>query len=236
MPEPKDARRLIPDPENEPDFYAVSTMYPLPDDPDFEMTKPVEEADENKKRAASEPVTITRHASEASWFQKQMPPAKRPALEPDVSASMGLVPSAPVASVDKTPFPVSAVFSRGSVDAPNVCASAANGAPKISLPNGQSTQAFMANIDGIKDLMAVAGSSSNPSQFPCASSSSHVLSQLQDVINSNNQLLAAALRAQLESVPQPQQQQQHQQQFPEFASNSLTAEIIAAVLRARRGL
>lgn len=32
MPKPKDARRLIPDPENEPDFYAISKVYPLPDD------------------------------------------------------------------------------------------------------------------------------------------------------------------------------------------------------------
>lgn len=30
MPEPKDARRQIPDPENEPDFGAISRLYPLP--------------------------------------------------------------------------------------------------------------------------------------------------------------------------------------------------------------
>jgi hypothetical protein len=29
MPEPKDARRLIPDPENEPDFYEISRHFPL---------------------------------------------------------------------------------------------------------------------------------------------------------------------------------------------------------------
>jgi hypothetical protein len=35
MPNPKDARRQIPDPENEPNFYEISRKYPLPDDPDF---------------------------------------------------------------------------------------------------------------------------------------------------------------------------------------------------------
>lgn len=30
MPEPKDARRLFPDPENEPDFYRISQMFPVP--------------------------------------------------------------------------------------------------------------------------------------------------------------------------------------------------------------
>lgn len=29
MPEPKDARRLVPDPENEPDFYAIEKDFPL---------------------------------------------------------------------------------------------------------------------------------------------------------------------------------------------------------------
>jgi hypothetical protein len=35
MPDPKDARRQIPDPENEPNFYEIGRKYPLPDDPDF---------------------------------------------------------------------------------------------------------------------------------------------------------------------------------------------------------
>jgi hypothetical protein len=39
MPPAKDARRLIPDPDNEPNFYAISKMYPLPGD-DQEDTKP----------------------------------------------------------------------------------------------------------------------------------------------------------------------------------------------------
>jgi len=34
MPEPKDARRQIPDPENEPDFYRISKLFPLPDSSD----------------------------------------------------------------------------------------------------------------------------------------------------------------------------------------------------------
>lgn len=32
MPEARDARRLTPDPENEPDFYSISRVFPLPDE------------------------------------------------------------------------------------------------------------------------------------------------------------------------------------------------------------
>jgi hypothetical protein len=35
MPKSKDARRLIADPENEPNFYVVTKNFPLPDDPAF---------------------------------------------------------------------------------------------------------------------------------------------------------------------------------------------------------
>ena len=49
MPAPKDARRLIPDPENEPNFYAITHKYPLPgchiseeDVKEPEAPKPVE--------------------------------------------------------------------------------------------------------------------------------------------------------------------------------------------------
>jgi hypothetical protein len=240
MPEPKDARRLIPDPDNELDFYATSSKYPLPDDPGFDMAKPVEEADELKKRAASEPVTITRETREASWFQ--MPPAKRPALQSDDSAVMGHVAATAVAPVNKTPFPASAVSSRGSVEAPDESASALSrlqdattSVSKAYFLDGQNNQALMAisNSDDIKNLVPVAGAPSNLSQVPWAPSSPGALSQLQDVINSNNQMLAAALRAQLESVQQ--QPHQHQQQVPEFGVNSLglTTEILAALLRAR---
>jgi hypothetical protein len=235
MPEPKDARRLIPDPENELDFYAVSSEYPLPDDPGFEMAKPVEDADESKKRTASE-----RHSPEPSCFQKQAPPAKRPALQSDTSAILGRVAHTAVAPLDRTTFPASAVSSRESMEAVPHFQEAASGASKAALPNGQSSQAFIANNDVVNNLMAGAGGPSNLSQFSRASSNADVLSQLQDVINSNNQLLVAALRARLESVPQaepqPQVPLQQQQQLPEIGSNPLTAEILAAMLRARRGL
>jgi hypothetical protein len=241
MPEPKDARRLIPDPENELDFYAVSSKYPLPDDPGFEMAKPVEEADESKKRAASEPGTITQHSTEPSWFQKQMPLTKRPTLQSDTSAVLGRVASGAIAPIDRITFPASTVSSRESVGAVPHFQEAAGGASKASLPNGQSSQALLANNDVVNNIMVVAGGPSNLSQFSRASSNADVLSQLQDVINSNNQLLVAVLRARLESVPQaPQQPQvplhQQQQQLPEFDPNSLTAEILEAMIRARRGL
>jgi hypothetical protein len=81
MPEPKNSQRLIPDPDNEPDFYAISSKHPLPDDPDFNMAKP-EEA--SKKPTKKEAVATPRLASEASWFNDQIPSAKRPSLASNV--------------------------------------------------------------------------------------------------------------------------------------------------------
>eukprot|EP00542_Grammatophora_oceanica_P016705 CAMPEP_0194033434 /NCGR_PEP_ID=MMETSP0009_2-20130614/6133_1 /TAXON_ID=210454 /ORGANISM="Grammatophora oceanica, Strain CCMP 410" /LENGTH=414 /DNA_ID=CAMNT_0038674129 /DNA_START=103 /DNA_END=1348 /DNA_ORIENTATION=+ len=43
MPRPKNARRLIPDPENEPNFYRISQLFPLPDD---QQQHPEEEEDQ----------------------------------------------------------------------------------------------------------------------------------------------------------------------------------------------
>jgi hypothetical protein len=40
MPQPKNARLLIPDPENEPDFYTLSKLFPLPDQEQVEIVPP----------------------------------------------------------------------------------------------------------------------------------------------------------------------------------------------------
>lgn len=76
MPESKDARRLIPDPANEPDFYSISKLYPL----------------ERGAQSTNEklpfylvppalPTTIpnmqTRVASSVDWLQETVPSAKR---------------------------------------------------------------------------------------------------------------------------------------------------------------
>lgn len=45
MPDARDARRLIPDPENEPDFYEISKVYPVPGGKE-------EDVDDDKKPAA----------------------------------------------------------------------------------------------------------------------------------------------------------------------------------------
>jgi hypothetical protein len=41
MPKPKNARHLIPDPENEPDFYSLSNLYPLADQDDDSLVPQV---------------------------------------------------------------------------------------------------------------------------------------------------------------------------------------------------
>jgi len=81
MPEPKDARRLIPDPENELNFYAISKKYPLPDDPGFGKNDPSSvKALLDQKPAAASP--SRRLASQVDWMQNQLPAAKRQAVIP----------------------------------------------------------------------------------------------------------------------------------------------------------
>ena len=87
MPRAKDARRLLPDPENEPDFYQISQRFPL--------------ADEKKELAGRNALGVTalpdvsllggqpRLASDVSWLASQLPPAKIPALS---RAPPGLLP------------------------------------------------------------------------------------------------------------------------------------------------
>ena len=73
MPKPKDARRLIPDPTNEPDFYAISEKYPLSD----------VKAESARKRSTDEsfaapPAGSPRLSSSSLAVGKAlMPPAKR---------------------------------------------------------------------------------------------------------------------------------------------------------------
>lgn len=86
MPEPKDARRLIPDPEHEPDFYAVRRTHPLPGDRVPEQIvaqvsplSPREASRASVDALVSRPGSIlgARPASEVAWLAQQLPPAKR---------------------------------------------------------------------------------------------------------------------------------------------------------------
>jgi hypothetical protein len=54
MPTPKDARRLIADPQNEPNFYEISKKYPLPDDPEYGKG----ETSENASKNATAPILV----------------------------------------------------------------------------------------------------------------------------------------------------------------------------------
>ena len=69
MPKPKDARRLIADPVNEPDFYAISEKYPVSD---------TNGASASANAASTKPVAGSpRLASTLSLAGGTMPPAKR---------------------------------------------------------------------------------------------------------------------------------------------------------------
>jgi hypothetical protein len=206
MPEPKDSRRLIPDPDNEPNFYAISSEYPLPDDPDFYMVEPVEDSEEPKKRAANAPVAAPRLASEASWFNNEMPPAKRPAFERNTDAAASRFNTVPASALSRL---------QDAITSP----------PELSWFNGRMPPGLMYDTEAVGGLMASSEAVSHVPLVPPITSS---LAQLQDAINMNrnNQLMAVALRAQhLGSLPQ--------QQVPELGSNPLMAEIVAAMLRSR---
>lgn len=113
MPKPKDARRLIPDPENEPDFYRISKMYPLPDDPSFgkEKAKETEAAPRREASvaaaagvAAASPVaSLKRSAADLNWMNAQVQDSKRMRGMPadpllSLAASAGLNNPAPALS------------------------------------------------------------------------------------------------------------------------------------------
>jgi hypothetical protein len=80
MPQPRDARRLIPDPENEPHFSAISQMWAVP------MTsKAVLSRQDQATQLVNSLVGAPRLASEVSWMESAMPLAKRQALLPTFS-------------------------------------------------------------------------------------------------------------------------------------------------------
>jgi hypothetical protein len=83
MPQPRDARRLIPDPENQPNFSAISQMWPVPMDGKAVVTRQDQAA-----QLVSNLVGAPRLASEVSWMESAMPPAKRQALLPTFSAAL----------------------------------------------------------------------------------------------------------------------------------------------------
>jgi hypothetical protein len=230
MPESKDARRLIPDPENEPDFYATSSKYPLPDDPDFDMASPLEEVEQSTKSKA---VTSPRLASTASWFKEQMPPAKRLALMSNIDALKG-VETVPAPRVNTTAARAAAApspFGSPVVSPVEELVNSTSGAswlkdkmPPVMAPP-RSTY-----LDEIMDRIAAATAPSSPTfkaSIPVASVApaalrehsgapgliTDVLSRIQEVNHRNNHLMAvAALNANLGGLDGLQQQAQQQVQ------------------------
>jgi hypothetical protein len=258
MPESKDARRLVPDPENELDFYAVSSKYPLPDDPNFDLTSPQEESKKSIKRQA-----VTPHvASEASWLKDKMPLAKSPTLMSNAYALKGVEvvpaprvnPMATRAAVAPTPFGAPIVSKIE--DLVNITTGASKATPRINYLHD-----CMSYITA-----AAAPSSANKAPVLIAATapfarrehlgapeqlSTDALSHLQEVIsrsNRNNQFLAmATLNANIGGLPQQAQVQnpagnighilaglQHTQSQPfmvQQGSVQTHSELLAAYLR-----
>jgi hypothetical protein len=100
MPQPRDARRLIPDPENEPNFNAISQMWPVPTK---RQTNLARQEQAPHLMQASYLVRklggVPRLASEVSWMENAMPLAKRQVMLPTMlpSANTVLHRSAPPA-------------------------------------------------------------------------------------------------------------------------------------------
>lgn len=72
MPEPRDSRRLLEDPENEPNFYQITEAYPLPD-PTVTALVDVARAIESAAMLQSQ----ARLASARSTINEQEPPAAK---------------------------------------------------------------------------------------------------------------------------------------------------------------
>jgi hypothetical protein len=76
MPEARDARRLIPDPDNEPDFYTISKVFPV------RLSKPAivphhQQQQQQTQLLGSTLVGAPRLTSDISWMDSAMPLAKR---------------------------------------------------------------------------------------------------------------------------------------------------------------
>ena len=108
MPAPKDARRQIPDPENEPDFYKIAAAYPLPGQEDAKISSvPPTVSAPSASLPASKEISLlqSRVASEVPWMQ--MPPAKRLAV---AAQQAPLVPGSLLPAVtDPTTSPTTAL-------------------------------------------------------------------------------------------------------------------------------
>jgi hypothetical protein len=242
MPEPKNSQRLIPDPDNEPDFYAISSKHPLPDDPYFDMANPEETSKQPPENEAT-----PRLASETSWFNDQMPPAKRPSLEVNVcnvaaatEAQVSTAPSPLVSYADIVPGLVAAA-SRGKANTRPMMPSEGfwfNGQYVLANP---STLIFKDEDVTVTSLLAAATAAIlHKVPTPLAASSvpplaaprlygdtTSILSQLQDVINENNKLLlVAALQAGLGGGGGLSQPRAHQQ-APVFDQKNIDAQTIA---------
>jgi len=92
MPQPKNARRLIPDPENEPDFYRISELFPL----NGETSKPT----------ASEPRPDEKKSPSNSSHNTPAPRALPRAVAPAASALPVRLPTSAVATRQSAPVAV----------------------------------------------------------------------------------------------------------------------------------
>jgi hypothetical protein len=243
MPEPKNSQRLIPDPDNEPDFYAISSKHPLPDDPDFNMAKPEETS---KKPPKKEPAAAPRLASEASWFNDQIPPAKRPTLASNVynvaaaTADQISKASLPLESYADNTLGLAAAASGEKVNKPPILLAGARLSSEGSWFNGQHVQAkppaFLSMDENVSRLVAAAtaappSASSTPRVY--GDGTTNILSQLQDVINENNKLLlVAALQAGLGGISQPRHQQAPVYDLKDIDAQ-VQAEAFASMLRSQ---
>jgi hypothetical protein len=215
MPESKDARRLVPDPENELDFYAVSSKYPLPDDPNFDMTSPQEEGEKRFKSQAETPHV----ASEASWVKDKMPPAKRPTLMSNAYALKGVevVPARRVntmtASAAVAPTPFGSPIVSPSEDLVNITKGASKATPRINYLHDNigyiAAAAAPSSANKAPVPIAAAASFGRREHFGAPELSTVALSHLHEVISRNkrnNQFLAvAALNANIGGLQQQTQ-------------------------------
>ena len=98
MPRPKEARRLISDPENEPNFYEISQRYPLVDDPMFghgvlEEDQGLNQGGLEGEKDSNEPqVDETRSSTQAGWMNESS--AKPLLLEQNQLPTQNLRPGA----------------------------------------------------------------------------------------------------------------------------------------------
>jgi hypothetical protein len=168
MPKPKDARRQIPDPENEPNLDEITRKYPLPDDPEFGKNDDPSQAkarpEEIGSKSISSPVQPRAAMADLSRLMGN-PMSASSQLGVAVRPSASALASASYSTYSTLGLPQLQVAHPALASAPVPVMSGFNGSTMIDPSNATIAAALRAGIAIGASQPTMLPSSYNPYQF-----------------------------------------------------------------------